>query len=85
MSTSKECILVVESDNGISDLIVHQTLQPAGYQVTLAEEAGEAIQQVSQFAPDFNLGKAVASITHQRALFDKIVESAVRVTEADIG
>lgn len=33
----------------------------------------------------FSVGKAVTSITDQRALFDKIVEGSIKVTQADLG
>jgi len=188
MKTSRERILLVESDPEISDLIARQTLQAMGYQVQVARVASTAIQEAARFAPDiiianlnlpdlsgkdllvalaaqgvnapiiiiaqkgmesdliqafrlgatdyllypmreaevvsavervmrqvrsrreretlarqlkqtndelqqrvrelttiFAIGKAVTSITNQRELFDKIVEGAVYVTEADCG
>lgn len=188
MRTSRERILLVESDPEISDLISRQTLQSLGYQVQVARAASGAIQEAARFAPDilitnlnlpdlsgkdllvalnsqgvnvpviviaqkgmesdliqafrlgatdyllwpmreaeivsavervikqvrarreretlarqlkqtndelqqrvrelttiFAIGKAVTSITNQRELFDKIVEGAVYVTEADSG
>jgi DNA-binding response OmpR family regulator len=51
-TTATERILVVESDMGISSQIAHQILEPLGYQVRTAADAGSAIQQVAQFAPD---------------------------------
>jgi DNA-binding response OmpR family regulator len=42
----------VESDPDISDLIVRQTLKPLGYQVALAQESADAIQQALQYSPD---------------------------------
>jgi DNA-binding response OmpR family regulator/signal transduction histidine kinase len=188
MNTSKERILVVESDLEVSDLIVRQTLAPLGYRVQLVGSAALAIQEAARFVPDviivnlnlpglsgkdmlvglsaqgidvpiivlaekglesdviqafrlgaadfintplreaevvsavervlkqtrarrereqlsrqlnqtnqelqrrvrelttiFSIGKAVISITDQRVLFDKIVEGAVFITEADLG
>jgi two-component system NtrC family sensor kinase len=188
MKTSRERILLVESDPEISDLVARQTLQAMGYQVQVARMAATAIQEVSRYSPDivitnlhlpdlsgkdllvalnsqgisapviiiahkgmeedmiqafrlgatdylfwpmreaeivsavervirqirsrreretlarqlkqtndelqqrvrelttiFAIGKAVTSITNQRELFDKIVEGAVYVTEADCG
>lgn len=188
MKTSRERVLLVESDPEISDLIARQTLQAMGYQVQVARVAATAIQEVSRYSPDiiiadlhlpdlsgkdlivalnsqgvsvpviiiarkgmeedmvqafrlgatdylfwpmreaeivaavervfkqvrsrreretlarqlkqindelqqrvrelttiFAIGKAVTSITNQRELFDKIVEGAVYVTEADCG
>ena len=47
-----ERILVVESDPDVSDLISRQALQPLGYQVVVAADAGSAIKQALQFQPD---------------------------------
>lgn len=188
MKSSRERILLVESDPEISDLVARQTLQAMGYQVHVSHAASLAIQQATRFAPDiiitnmslpdlsakdllvalnsqgvfapviviahkgmegdlvqafrlgatdyllwpvreaevvaavervlkqvrarreretlarqlkqtndelqqrvrelttiFAIGKAVTSITHQRELFNKIVEGAVYVSEADCG
>jgi len=51
-SASVERILVVESDPDISDLISRQALQPLGYQVSVAADAGSALRQALQFQPD---------------------------------
>jgi signal transduction histidine kinase/DNA-binding response OmpR family regulator len=188
MVTSKDRILVVESDPIISDLVGRQALQSMGYQVQVIGDASSAIPQALQFAPDllivdlnlpglsgkdflvalssqgistpvivmaqkgmegdiiqafrlgatdyllwpvkdaevitavervlkqirerrerdrlahqlqqtnqelqfrlreltilFSVGKAVTSVTDQRALFDKIVEGAIKVTQSDLG
>lgn len=188
MKSSRERVLLVESDPEISDLVARQTLQAMGYQVQVTRAASLAIQEATRFAPDiiitnmslpdlsakdllvalnsqgvfapviviahkgmegdlvqafrlgatdyllwpmreaevvsavervlkqvrarreretlarqlkqtndelqqrvrelttiFAIGKAVTSITHQRELFEKIVEGAVYVTEADCG
>lgn len=45
----------------------------------------ELEQRVRELTALYNVGKAVVSITDQRALFDRIVQGAVAVTEADIG
>lgn len=52
MKTSRERILLVESDPEISDLIARQTLQALGYQVQVARVAATAIQEAARFAPD---------------------------------
>ncbi|MEJ5223057.1 MAG: response regulator, partial [Anaerolineales bacterium] len=52
MNPNAERILVVESDPDISDLIARQTLQAAGYQVSVAGDAGAAIKMAIQNAPD---------------------------------
>lgn len=45
----------------------------------------ELQSRVRELTTIFGIGKAVTSITDRRALFDKIVEGAVRVAEADKG
>ena len=45
----------------------------------------ELQRRVRELTTIFSIGKAVISITDQRALFDKIVEGAVFITEADLG
>lgn len=188
MRTSRERVLLVESDPEISDLISRQTLQAMGYHVQVSRTASVAIQDAARFSPDilitnlilpdlsgkdllvalnsqgvnapviviaqkgmendliqafrlgatdyllwpvreaeivaavervlkqvrarreretlarqlkqtndelqqrvrelttiFAIGKAVTSVTNQRELFEKIVEGAVYVTEADVG
>ena len=47
-----ERILLVEDDPDISDLIARQALEPLGYRVDVAAEAGSAIQQTVQTPPD---------------------------------
>ena len=52
MKTSRERILLVESDPEISDLVARQTLQAAGYQVQVARTAAMAIQEAARYSPD---------------------------------
>jgi two-component system NtrC family sensor kinase len=52
MKTSRERILLVESDPEICDLIARQTLQTMGYQVQVMREASGAIKEAPRFAPD---------------------------------
>jgi DNA-binding response OmpR family regulator len=47
-----EKILVIDADDHSRDLIVRQTLQPMGYKVLAAEEAGSAIRHALEFQPD---------------------------------
>ncbi len=47
-----EKILVIDADDHSRDLIVRQTLQPSGYQVKAAEDAGSAIRYALEFQPD---------------------------------
>ncbi len=52
MATQKERILLVESDPDNSELIARQALQPQGYQIRVATNAGAAIKQAVEFSPD---------------------------------
>ena len=52
MASSRERILVVESDPDISDFIARQALKPLGYEVVLVGDAGTAIKQAVQAPPD---------------------------------
>jgi two-component system NtrC family sensor kinase len=52
MKSSRERILLVESDPEISDLVARQTLQAMGYQVQVTRAASLAIQEATRFAPD---------------------------------
>lgn len=45
----------------------------------------ELQQKVDELRTILSIGKAVVSVTDQRVLFDKIVDGAVRVANADIG
>lgn len=54
MSTG-ERILIVDNDPDITDLIGRQALQPLGYQVTVAGEAGSALKIAAQTPPDLIL------------------------------
>ncbi|GAB4423630.1 MAG: hypothetical protein Kow002_13190 [Anaerolineales bacterium] len=51
MST-EERVLLVENDPDISDLISRQTLKPMGYQVTVVDDASQAMRQAVQTPPD---------------------------------
>src|SRR5512143_33441 len=52
MGPSGERILIVESDPDVSDLIARQALNPLGYDTTVINDAGAAIQQAVQTPPD---------------------------------
>jgi signal transduction histidine kinase/DNA-binding response OmpR family regulator len=50
------------------------------------EQANQELQQrVRELTTIFSVGKAVTSITDQLHLFDKILESAIKATQADLG
>jgi two-component system NtrC family sensor kinase len=51
----------------------------------LRQTNNELQQRVRELTTIFAIGKAVTSITDQRELFEKIVEGAIYVTEADCG
>jgi DNA-binding response OmpR family regulator len=52
MNEYSEHILLVGSDPDIRELIVHQALQPLGYQVQVADDASAAIMQAAKSPPD---------------------------------
>jgi two-component system, NtrC family, sensor kinase len=52
MGPSGERILIVESDPDVSDLIARQALNPLGYETTVVDEAGSALQRAVQNSPD---------------------------------
>ncbi len=52
MKTSRDRILLIESDPEISDLVARQTLQALGYQVQSARSASAGLQEVNRFLPD---------------------------------
>lgn len=49
---ARERILIVESDQVISDLVARQALQMAGFQTLVVSDANGAIGKAMQFAPD---------------------------------
>lgn len=51
----------------------------------LKQTNGELQRRVRELTTIFSVGRAVMSQTDQRVLFEKIVEAAVQVTEADLG
>jgi len=51
-AAARERVLVVDEDPDVLDLLERQVLEPMGYLVATAEDAGEAIQQALNFAPD---------------------------------
>jgi two-component system NtrC family sensor kinase len=54
-SPQTERVLIVDEDPDVLDLLSRQVLEPLGYQVSTADEAGVAIQQAVAFAPDLIL------------------------------
>jgi signal transduction histidine kinase len=93
MSSDRERILVVESDPGISELVVRQTLLPLGYTVQLVGEASTAIQETIRFSPDviiadLNLpglsGKDLLVALSSQGLDIPIIVLADEVKEGDI-
>lgn len=56
---ARERVLVVDEDPDVLDLLARQVLGPLGYQVETADDAGGAIQQALNFAPDL----IIASLT----------------------
>jgi DNA-binding response OmpR family regulator len=58
-AASKERVLVVDEDPDVLDLLERQVLEPMGYTVATADDAGAAIQQALNFSPDL----IIASLT----------------------
>ncbi len=52
MASSRERILIVESNPDISDFIARQALKPLGYETVLVADAASAIKQAVQNPPD---------------------------------
>jgi len=51
----------------------------------LKQTNAELQRRVRELTTIFTIGRAVISVTDQRVLFEKIVEGAVQVSEADVG
>jgi DNA-binding response OmpR family regulator len=63
---------------------VHDLRDRQQLDLKLSEVNNELQRRVRQLAGIINIGKAVISITDQRFLFQKIIEGAIQVSEADI-
>ncbi|HVN55613.1 MAG TPA: ATP-binding protein [Anaerolineaceae bacterium] len=64
---------------------VHERREREHLSRQLQQTNTELQSRVRELTTIFSVGKAVTSITDQKTLFDKIVDGAVRVTEADLG
>lgn len=64
---------------------VHERREREQLSRQLQQTNQELQNRVRELTTIFAVGKAVTSITDQRALFDKIMEGALRVTDAEIG
>jgi DNA-binding response OmpR family regulator len=64
---------------------VHETRARQRLDVQLKDTNEELQRRLRELTTIFAVGKAVISITDQKVLFDKIVEGAVYVAEADYG
>lgn len=51
----REKVLIVDEDLDVLDLVARQVLQPLGFTVTTADDAGDAIQKAISFRPDLIL------------------------------
>lgn len=63
---------------------VHEVRDRQRLDLKLSETNHELQRKVRELTAIINIGKAVVSITDQRVLFQKIVEGAAQVAEADI-
>lgn len=55
MATARDRILIVEKDPMTADIIGRQTLQSAGYQTYVVNDAGSAVAKIMQISPDLVL------------------------------
>ena len=93
MATTKETILLVESDPDIGDLIAKQSLVPLGYNVTTVGDASTAIHEAVQTSPDmvianFNLpglsGKDLLVALNSQGIDIPIIILAEKGQEHDV-
>ena len=89
---SREKVLVVDEDADILDLAARQVLEPLGYEVATADDAGSAIQQTLSFRPDVILasltlpglsGKDLLVALRSQGLEIPVVVTAGEGMEAD--
>jgi signal transduction histidine kinase/DNA-binding response OmpR family regulator len=92
-TNGRDRILIVESDPIISDLLARQSLRAAGYQTYVVNDAGTAITQVVQLAPDVIIadlwlpglsGKDLMVALSSQSIDIPVVILAQKGTEADI-
>jgi two-component system, NtrC family, sensor kinase len=93
MNTSRERILLVESDPDVIDIIARQTLQALGYRVEVARQAATAIKEAVRFTPDVVIanmelpglsGKDLLVALSSQGLEVPIIVLAQKGMEADI-
>ncbi len=58
-SQTREKVLVVDEDLDVLDLVARQVLEPLGFEVATADDAGSSIQQTVSYRPDL----IIASLT----------------------
>jgi DNA-binding response OmpR family regulator len=92
-TNGRDRILIVESDPIISDLLARQSLRAAGFQTYVVNDAGTAITQVIQLAPDVIIadlwlpglsGKDLMVALASQSIDIPVVILAQKGTEADI-
>ncbi|HSV86710.1 MAG TPA: response regulator, partial [Levilinea sp.] len=92
-NTGRDRILIVESDPIISDLLARQALRAVGFQTFIVNDAGTAINQVMQLAPDVIIadlwlpglsGKDLMVALSSQNIDIPVVILAQKGTEADI-
>lgn len=58
-ASKREKVLVVDEDPDVLDLLERQVLEPMGYLVATADDAGAAIQQALNFSPDLIIASLI--------------------------
>jgi two-component system, NtrC family, sensor kinase len=64
---------------------VHEKQELVNLAARLQQTNSELQQRVRELTAIFSIGKAVTSITEQNTLFKRIVEEAMKATQADLG
>ncbi len=93
MNTEQDRILIIENDPATIDLLERQTLQPAGYRVSVVPDVDAAIVQVSEFAPDVILagelmpglsGNDLLVALHAQEIFTPVILLARKGRENEV-
>ncbi len=83
MLPAREAEVVSAVERSLSQ--TREARERAKLDAQLKQAYAELQRRVRELTTIFAVGRAVISVTDQRVLFEKIVEAAVQVTEADLG